>query len=57
MEADGAHIDVCGLVPPEPLAAILKLYNGASTMALLPMLHDLLEEAMDRALVMAYASG
>jgi hypothetical protein len=39
-EADGEHIDVRGLAPPQPLVAILRLIDATPTLRVLIVHHD-----------------
>jgi hypothetical protein len=40
LDADGTHIDVRGLPPPEPLVAILSLVQGSGSDATVIVHHD-----------------
>ena len=39
-DADGRHIDVRGLPPPQPLVAILRLIDATPTLRVLIVHHD-----------------
>jgi hypothetical protein len=39
-DADGEHIDVRGLPPPQPLVAILRLIDSTPTLRVLIVHHD-----------------